>query len=133
VAQADAAFFRWVENEAESSVEGDKAGTLASATKAAAKIPFPSAFATALIDAAFPPETEKEKEKEKDGPTFASGIVSALIWRGAAGQGMLRRPGGLYGALRQNREWVSITSTDHNILFLTRVTANNAQRTAART
>ncbi|CAE6396633.1 unnamed protein product [Rhizoctonia solani] len=114
VAQADAAFFRWVENEAESSVEGDKAGTLVSATKAAAKIPFPSAFATALIDAAFPPETEKEKEKEKDGPTFASGIVSALIWRGAAGQGMLRRPGGLYGALRQNREWpIMLSALQH--------------------
>ncbi|KAG8688507.1 hypothetical protein FRC11_005316, partial [Ceratobasidium sp. 423] len=104
-AQADAAFFRWVENEAESSTEGEKTGTLASAAKAAAKIPFPSAFATTLIDAAFPPEKEKEKEKEKDGPTFASGIVSALIWRGAAGQGMLRTPGGLYGALRQNRDW----------------------------
>ncbi|CAE6365977.1 unnamed protein product [Rhizoctonia solani] len=115
-AQADAAFFRWVENEAEWSVEGDKAGTLASATKAAAKIPFPSAFATALIDAAFPPETEteKEKEKEKEGPTFASGIVSALIWRGAAGQGMLRRTGGLYGALRQNREWpIMLSALQH--------------------
>ncbi|KAJ1308334.1 hypothetical protein OPQ81_004044 [Rhizoctonia solani] len=104
-AQADAAFFRWVENEAESSTEGEKPGTLASATKAAAKIPFPSAFATALIDAAFSPEKEREKEKDKDGPTFASGIVSALIWRGAAGQGMLKTPGGLYGALRQNRDW----------------------------
>ncbi|CAE7208021.1 unnamed protein product [Rhizoctonia solani] len=104
-AQADAAFFRWVENEAESSTESEKAGTLASATKAAAKVPFPSAFAAALIDAAFPTEKENEKEKEKEGPTFASGIVSALIWRGAAGQGMLRAPGGLYGALRRNRDW----------------------------
>ncbi|ELU39688.1 hypothetical protein AG1IA_06280 [Rhizoctonia solani AG-1 IA] len=113
-AQADAAFFRWVENEAELSTEGDRAGTLASATKAAAKIPFPSTFATALIDAAFPPETEKEKDKEKDGPMFASGIVSALIWRGAAGQGMLRRPGGLYGALRQNREWpIMLSALQH--------------------
>ncbi|KAF8709330.1 MoeA C-terminal region (domain IV), partial [Rhizoctonia solani] len=113
-AQADAAFFRWVENEAELSTEGDRAGTLASATKAAAKIPFPSTFATALIDAAFPSETEKEKDKEKDGPMFASGIVSALIWRGAAGQGMLRRPGGLYGALRQNREWpIMLSALQH--------------------
>ncbi|KAF8759526.1 MoeA C-terminal region (domain IV) [Rhizoctonia solani] len=113
-AQADAAFFRWVENEAELSTEGDRAGTLASATKAAAKIPFPSTFATALIDAAFSPETEKEKDKEKDGPMFASGIVSALIWRGAAGQGMLRRPGGLYGALRQNREWpIMLSALQH--------------------
>ncbi|QRW15753.1 hypothetical protein RhiXN_03754 [Rhizoctonia solani] len=93
-AQADAAFFRWVENEAELSTEGDRAGTLASATKAAAKIPFPN--------------------KEKDGPMFASGIVSALIWRGAAGQGMLRRPGGLYGALRQNREWpIMLSALQH--------------------
>ncbi|CAE6445603.1 unnamed protein product [Rhizoctonia solani] len=115
-AQADAAFFRWVENEAESSTEGEKAGTLASATKAAAKIPFPSAFAAALIDAAFPSEKDKDKEKEKDkeGPTFASGIVSALIWRGAAGQAMLRTPGGLYGALRENRDWpIMLSALQH--------------------
>ncbi|CUA77897.1 hypothetical protein RSOLAG22IIIB_06849 [Rhizoctonia solani] len=112
-AQADAAFFRWVENQAESSI-GDKAGTLASATKAAAKIPFPSAFAAALIDAAFPPEKEQDKEKEKEGPTFASGIISALIWRGAAGQGMLRTPGGLYGALRRNRDWpIMLSALQH--------------------
>ncbi|CAE6477065.1 unnamed protein product [Rhizoctonia solani] len=113
-AQADSAFFRWVENEAEPSTGGEKVGTLASATKAAAKIPFPSAFATALIDAAFPPEKEKEKEKVKGGPAFASGIVSALIWRGAAGQGMLRTPGGLYGALRQNRDWpIMLSALQH--------------------
>ncbi|EUC56211.1 hypothetical protein RSOL_166110, partial [Rhizoctonia solani AG-3 Rhs1AP] len=115
-AQADAAFFRWVENEAESSIEGEKAGTLASATKAAAKIPFPSAFAAALIDAAFPPEKEKDKENEneKEGPVFASGIVSALIWRGAAGQGMLRTPGGLFGALRRNRDWpIMLSALQH--------------------
>ncbi|KAH7344102.1 hypothetical protein B0J17DRAFT_714240 [Rhizoctonia solani] len=115
-AQADAAFFRWVENEAESSTEGERAGTLASATKAAAKIPFPSAFAAALIDAAFPSENDKDrgKEKDKEGPTFASGIVSALIWRGAAGQGMLRTPGGLYGALRENRDWpIMLSALQH--------------------
>ncbi|CAE6471168.1 unnamed protein product [Rhizoctonia solani] len=113
-AQADAAFFRWVENEAESSTEGEKAGTLASATKAAAKIPFPSAFAAALIDAAFPPEKEKDQESEKEGPVFASGIVSALIWRGAAGQGMLRTSGGLYGALRRNRDWpIMLSALQH--------------------
>ena len=106
-AQADAAFFRWVEDEAEegNKSQGSAQGTLASATKAAAKIPFPSAFAAALVGAAFPPEDSGVEVKE--GPTFASGVVAALIWRGAAGQGMVSGLGGLYGALRRKRDWVS--------------------------
>lgn len=64
------------------------------------------------MGAAFPPEgsgvEDKDKDKDKDGPAFASGVVAALIWRGAAGQGMVGGPGGLYGALRRKRDWVSL-------------------------
>ncbi|KAG8740628.1 hypothetical protein FRC10_004086 [Ceratobasidium sp. 414] len=114
-AQADAAFFRWVEATADAEAQG----TLASATKAAAKIPFPSAFAGALVEAAFPPVAEDAAGKEKDnrveeGPDFASGVVSALIWRGAARQGMVRRPGGLYGELRRRRDWpIMLSALQH--------------------
>ncbi|KAG9077500.1 hypothetical protein FS749_010605 [Ceratobasidium sp. UAMH 11750] len=113
--QADAAFFRWVEATAEAEAQG----TLASATKAAAKIPFPSAFAAALVEAAFPAAVEdaagKEKEgKREEGPDFASGVVSTLIWRGAARQGMVRRPGGLYGELRRRRDWpIMLSALQH--------------------
>ncbi|QRV72327.1 hypothetical protein RhiJN_00341 [Ceratobasidium sp. AG-Ba] len=108
-AQADAAFFRWVEATAEAEAEG----TLVSATRAAAKIPFPSSFAAALVDAAFPLEDTKEK-KGDEGPDFASGVVSALVWRGAAGQGMIRRPGGLYGELRKRRDWpIMLSALQH--------------------
>ncbi|KAF8603448.1 hypothetical protein BDV93DRAFT_606735 [Ceratobasidium sp. AG-I] len=113
-AQADAAFFRWVEDEAEevSKPQGSAQGTLASATKAAAKIPFPSAFAAALVGAAFPPENSGVEAK--DGPAFASGVVAALIWRGAAGQGMVGGSGGLYGALRRKRDWpIMLSALQH--------------------
>ncbi|KAG9127735.1 hypothetical protein FRC07_010347 [Ceratobasidium sp. 392] len=114
-AQADSAFFRWVEAAADANAEAE--GTLASATKAAAKIPFPSAFAAALVDAAFPPPSDAGKEKDKkgdEGPDFASGVISALIWRGAAGQGMIRHPGGLYGELRKRRDWpIMLSALQH--------------------
>ncbi|KAG8707656.1 hypothetical protein FRC09_001678 [Ceratobasidium sp. 395] len=115
-AQADAAFFRWVEAAADTDAQGE--GTLASATKAAAKIPFPSSFAAALVDASFPsPEQdvkEKGQGKVEEGPDFASGVVSTLIFRGAAGQGMVRRPGGLYGELRKRRDWpIMLSALQH--------------------
>ncbi|KAG8763518.1 hypothetical protein FRC12_008518, partial [Ceratobasidium sp. 428] len=115
-AQADAAFFRWVEAAADADAQGE--GTLASATKAAAKIPFPSLFAAALVDASFPPPEQDAKEKGQgkveEGPDFASGVVSTLIFRGAAGQGMVRRPGGLYGELRKRRDWpIMLSALQH--------------------
>ncbi|KAG8763385.1 hypothetical protein FRC12_008572 [Ceratobasidium sp. 428] len=117
-AQADAAFFRWVEAAADADAQGE--GTLASATKAATKIPFPSSFAAALVDASFPPPEQDVKEKGQgqvkveEGPDFASGVVSTLIFRGAAGQGMVRRPGGLYGELRKRRDWpIMLSALQH--------------------